>query len=141
MSSGRLQDISSSPLEDVFSVTTFLSSKTPSRRLVRCLQDVLKKSWWRLGRGKIVTLKTYWKRLENMPGRCLEDVLKTKKCLQAHYLIYLWQAHYLILSIIFVKEVVKLTVNSDMMIKYVKHVKLNISIATVFLSSKILQMI
>ena len=39
------------------------------------------------------------------------------------------------------KEVVKLTVNSDMMIKYVKHVKLNISIATVFLSSKILQMI
>ena len=141
MSSGRLQDISSSRLEDVFSVTTFLSSKTPSRRLVRCLQDVLKKSWWRLGRGKIVTLKTYWKHLENMPGRCLEDVLKTKNYLQAHYLIYLWQAHYLILSIIFMKEVVKLTVNSDMMIKYVKHVKLNISIATVFLSSKILQMI
>ena len=43
----------------------------------------------------------------------------------------LWQAHYQILSIIFLKEFIKLNVNSDMMKKNVKHVELNVSIVTV----------
>ena len=49
-----------------------------------------------------------------------------------------WQVHYQILSIIFLKE---LNVNSGMMIKNVKLVELNISIATVFLNKQILKMI
>ena len=48
----------------------------------------------------------------------------------------LWQAHYQILSIIFLKEFIELNVNLDTKIKNVKHVKLNIlSIATVFLNT------
>ena len=43
----------------------------------------------------------------------------------------LWQAHYQILSMIFLKELIELNVNTDTMIKYVKHVEVNISIATV----------
>ena len=50
----------------------------------------------------------------------------------------LWQAHYQDLSIIFLKEFVKLTVNTDMMIK---NVKLNVSIATAFLNKQILKII
>ena len=34
-----------------------------------------------LGRRKIVTLKTCWRRLQNMSWRHLQDVLKTDKCL------------------------------------------------------------
>ena len=55
MSSKRLQDISSRRLEDVFSATIF---HLP-RRLRDVLQDVFKTILRRLGRGKIVTLKTY----------------------------------------------------------------------------------
>ena len=43
----------------------------------------------------------------------------------------LWQAHYQILPIIFPKEFIELNLNTDRMIKNVKLVKLNISIATV----------
>ena len=49
-----------------------------------------------------------------------------------------WQVHYQIFSIIFLKE---LNVNSGMMIKNVKPVELNISIATDFLNKQILKMI
>ena len=53
-------------LEDVFSITFFLSSKASSRRLATRLEDVFGRhiantSWRRLGRQKIVTLKTSWK--------------------------------------------------------------------------------
>ena len=51
----------------------------------------------------------------------------------------LWQAHYQILSIIFLKEFIKLNTNSVMMIKSVKRIELNISIATVFLNTKVLK--
>ena len=69
-----------------------------------------------------------------------------EKKLQKIYLTYynlliaqdLWQAHYQILSIIFLKEFIELNVNSDTMIKNVKHVKLNISIETVFWNTQIL---
>ena len=44
------------------------------------------------------------------------------------------QAHYQILSIIFLTEFIELNVNAVMMIKNVKLAKLNISIATVFLN-------
>ena len=43
----------------------------------------------------------------------------------------LWQAHYQILPIIFPKKFIELNLNTDRMIKNVKLVKLNISIATV----------
>ena len=68
--------------------------------------------------------------------------------LQKIYLTYynlliaqdLWQAHYQILSIIFLKEFIELNVKLDMMIKNVKHLELNTGIATVFLNTKILRM-
>ena len=54
MSSRRLQDISSRRLQDVFSITIF---RLP-RRLEDVLQVVFKTILIRLGRRKIVTLKT-----------------------------------------------------------------------------------
>ena len=51
----------------------------------------------------------------------------------------LWKAHYQILSIIFLKEFIELNVNSDMVIKNVKHIELNVSIATVFLNIQTLK--
>ena len=53
----------------------------------------------------------------------------------------LWQAHYQILSIIFLKEFIKLNVNKDTKIKNVKLGKLNINVATVFLNTQILKMV
>ena len=50
----------------------------------------------------------------------------------------LWQAHYKILPVIFLKEFIKLNVNLDMKIENVKFVELNISITAVFLNTKIL---
>ena len=72
-----------------------------------------------------------------------------EKKLQRIYLTYynlliaqdLWQAHYQILSIIFLKEFIELNVNTDMMIKYVKLVEFNISIVTEFLKTQTLKMI
>ena len=63
-----------------------------------------------------------------------------EKKLQKIYLTYynllimqdLWQAHYQILSLIFLKEFKKIT---DTMIKNVKLAELNIGIATVFLNT------
>ena len=53
----------------------------------------------------------------------------------------LWQAHYQILSTTLLKKFAELDVNTDMMIKYLKVVELNISIATVFLDTQVLKMI
>ena len=53
----------------------------------------------------------------------------------------LWQFHCQILSIIFLKELVELNVNSDRIIKDVKHVELNLSITTVFWNTQTLKMI
>ena len=67
--------------------------------------------------------------------------------LQKIYLTYyslsqdLWQVHYQILSIIFLKEFIELNVNLDIMIKNVKDAELNISIATVFLNIQVLNII
>ena len=49
----------------------------------------------------------------------------------------LWQVHYQILSIIFLKEFIELNVNSD----NVKHVELNISIKSIFWNTQILKTI
>ena len=67
-----------------------------------------------------------------------------KTCLPYYNLLIvqdLWQAYYQILSIIFLKEFIKLNVNLETMIKNVKHVELNISIETVFWNTQILKMI
>ena len=53
----------------------------------------------------------------------------------------LWQVLYQILSIIFLKEVIELNVNRNMIIKNVKLVELNITVVTVFLDTQILKMI
>ena len=53
----------------------------------------------------------------------------------------LWQAHYQILSIILLKKFIELNVNTDMMIKNVKLVELNISLVTVFLNRQMLKVI
>ena len=48
----------------------------------------------------------------------------------------LWQSYYQIFPIMFLKELIKLNVNVDTMIKNVKLAELNISIATAFLIYK-----
>ena len=53
----------------------------------------------------------------------------------------LWQAHYQVLSIIFLKEFIKLNVNMDMIIKNVKKSELNIKIVSAFLNMQTLKMI
>ena len=53
----------------------------------------------------------------------------------------LWQARYQILSKIFLKEFIKLNVNTDTITKNVKIAELNISIATLFLNTQIFKMI
>ena len=62
----------------------------------------------------------------------------------------LWQAHYQILSMFFLKEFVQLNVNKETMINKLKQnqitelnriVELNISIVTVFLNAQVLKMI
>ena len=53
----------------------------------------------------------------------------------------IWQAYYQILSIIFLKELIKLNVNADKMIKNVKLVELRTNYANVFLNKNILKMI
>ena len=71
-------------------------------------------------------------------------MIKIEKKLQNMYLTYyslfivkgLWQGHYQILSKIFLKEFMERNVNTDAMIKNVKLVELNISIATVFLKAQ-----
>ena len=63
----------------------FSSSKTSSRRIARCLQDVFVR---RLGRRKIVTLKTCWRRLQDISCGRLQDVLKTNKCLLGFYTMF-----------------------------------------------------
>ena len=49
----------------------------------------------------------------------------------------LWQAHYQILSTIFLREFIELNANTDMTIKYVELVELKISTAAVFLNIKL----
>ena len=53
----------------------------------------------------------------------------------------LWQVHYQILPIIFLKEFIKLNVNTDTILKNLKLVELNKSIAAVFLNTQTLIMI
>ena len=72
-----------------------------------------------------------------------------EKKLQKIYLTYynlliaqdLWQAHYQILSIIFLKKFIESNVNSDMIIKYLRHAESNVSISNIFLNKQILKMI
>ena len=65
---------------------------------------------------------------------------KLQKMILTYYSLlivqYLWQVHYKILSIILLKEFIELNVNSDTMIKNIKHVKVKASIATVFLNTQ-----
>ena len=51
----------------------------------------------------------------------------------------LWQAHYQILKIIFLKEFIKINVSTNTMIKNVKLTELNKKIATVFLNTQTLE--
>ena len=64
----------------------------------------------------------------------------TKKDLIYHSLLIvqdLWQVYYQILSVIFLKEFKELNMTRDTMIKNVRLVELNISIATVFMNTQI----
>ena len=79
----------------------------------------------------------------------LQELMKMEMKLQKIYFKYynlliaqdLWQDHCKILSIIFLKEFIKLDRNMGKMIKNVKLAELNISILTVFLNTQILKMI
>ena len=76
MSSRCLQDMSWRRLEDVFGVTNFCLP----RRFQDVLRDVFKTSGRRIGRRKIIRLKTCWRRLQDMSWRGLQHVFKTNKC-------------------------------------------------------------
>ena len=76
MSSRCLQDMSWRRLEDVFGVTNFCLP----RRFQDVLRDVFKTSGRRIGRCKIIRLKTCWRRLQDMSWRGLQHVFKTNKC-------------------------------------------------------------
>ena len=77
----------------------------------------------------------------------LQELIKFGKKLQklnpADYNLlitqYLWQAHYQILLIIFLKKILKLNVNANTMIKNVKLAELNTKIASVFLDTQTLK--
>ena len=68
-----------------------------------------------------------------------KEITKTVSC---NLLIAqdLWQAHYRILSIILLKEFIKLNVDTDTVVKYVKLSELNKTIATAFLNIQTLKM-
>ena len=61
---------------------------------------------------------------------------KVKKIYLTYYNLLiaqdLWQTHYQILSIIILKEFIKLNINTDTIIKNVKLVELNINTLSVF---------
>ena len=59
--------------------------------------------------------------------------------MKSHKLKLLWQAHYQILKIIFLKEFIKINVSTNTMIKNVKLTELNKKIATVFLNTQTLE--
>ena len=72
------------------------------------------------------------------------NIRKIKKYCTYHNLLIvqdLWQGHYQILSIVFLKDFIELNVNRDMIIKYVRLIELNISFETVSLNTQILRMI
>ena len=77
-----------------------------------------------------------------------QELIKIEKKLQKTYLRYyniliaqsLWQTHYQILSVIFRKEFIKSTVNTDTITKNVKHAELNTKLATIFLNTQTLKM-
>ena len=77
----------------------------------------------------------------------LQELIKFGKKLQklnpADYNLlitqYLWQAHYQMLLIIFLKKILKLNVNANTMIKNVKLAELNTKIASVFLDTQTLK--
>ena len=73
----------------------------------------------------------------------MENKLQKRYLTDYNFLIVqdLQQAHYQILSLIFLKEFIKLYVNMDTMTKNVKLAELNINIATVFLNTQILKTI
>ena len=89
------------------------------------------------------------KPLEFQQKKKLQELIKMEKQLQKIYVTYynllivqdLWQVFYQILSIIFLKEFIELNVNTNMVIKNVKYMELNISIVTDFLNAQILKMI
>ena len=73
--------MSSRCLQDVFSVTILRLPRRLEDVLQRHLKNVLKTLSRRLGRRKNVTLKTSWRRLEDMSWRCLEGIIETNKIL------------------------------------------------------------
>ena len=68
----------------------------------------------------------------------MEETLQKMNLTYCNLLIAqdLWQARYQILSIIFLKEFIKLNVNTDTMIKNARLTELNICTATVFLTTQ-----
>ena len=75
----RLQDLSSGCLQDMSSRR--LQGMSPRRLRKTSSRRLGKMSSRRLGRRKIVTLKTCWRRLQDMSWRRPQDVLKTNECL------------------------------------------------------------
>ena len=112
--------------------------------IIKHLAEELKKQFICLGKSTEIYI-TFTVPIEKEVTKLIKMLKKLQKIYLPYYnfLIVqdLWQAHYQIFSIIFLKEFIELNVNLDTVIKNVKHVKLNISIATVFSNIQTLKMI
>ena len=82
--------------------------------------------------------------IEKEVTRIAENAKVTKTYPKYYNLLksqYFWQAHYQILSIIFLKVFIEPNVNTDTVTGNVKHAELNIKIASAFLNKQTLRMI
>ena len=95
----RLQDIWKTISKHILKMSWKHVLKAFSALQFPDFQDVLKASWRSLprqledifGRGKIVKLKTFSRRLEDMSGRRLQEVLEINKC----FLEYMYLSFFL----------------------------------------------
>ena len=75
----RLEDMSWRSLQHVFSVTVLRLPRRLEDLLKTSCKDVMKTSSRCLGKRKTITLKTSWRRLEDISWRPLQDVLEVNK--------------------------------------------------------------
>ena len=103
--------------------------------MIKKLAEEFKKQFTRLGENTeiyitfTVPIEKEVKRIDRNGEEITKNISYIYNLLIAQGL---WQAHYQILSIIFLKEFIKLNLNTNMMIKNVKLAELSISFATVF---------
>ena len=112
--------------------------------IIKELAQNFKKQFMCLGENteKYITFKVPKEkevtRIDKMEKK-LQKIYST--CCNLLIVLDTWQVYYQILSIIFLKEFIKVNVNTDMMIKNVKLMELHTKYETVFVNRETLKMI